>query len=57
MVERLLAAAPIRTRALPDGETLLMTAARTGSAEPMQGAVARGADVNAREPLERARPR
>ena len=35
--------------ALPDGETVLMTAARTGNAAAIEALVADGADVNARE--------
>ncbi len=41
--------APIANAALPDGETALMTAARTGNADAVQVLLAHGADVNARE--------
>ena len=49
MVERLLVAGADPNSALPDGETVLMTAARTGSADVVKALVARGANVRVRE--------
>jgi ankyrin repeat protein len=49
IVERLLAAGADPNGASADGETVLMIASRTGSAETIKALVARGADVRARE--------
>ena len=50
MVERLLAAGANPNAALLNGETVLMTCARTGDAAAVKALLARGADVNAKEP-------
>ena len=42
--------APTRMPSLPGGETMLMTAARTGKVEAVRVLLARGADVHAKEP-------
>jgi len=49
MVKLLLDAGADPNTALPGGETALMTAARTGIAEPIVALLARGANVNAAE--------
>ena len=49
MVTRLLEPAPIPNATLPDGETVLMTAARTGNVPVIKALLARGANVRARE--------
>jgi ankyrin repeat protein len=49
IVERLLDAGVDPNTALPEGETSLMTAARTGGLEVVKLLLERGADVNARE--------
>ncbi|HXD51462.1 MAG TPA: ankyrin repeat domain-containing protein, partial [Burkholderiales bacterium] len=50
LVETLLnAGAPANTLATPDGETVLMTAARGGNADIVKMLLDRGAEVNARE--------
>ena len=50
MIERLLGAGADPNTALPDGETVLMTAARTGTTDAVKALLAHGANVNAREP-------
>ena len=40
----------MRMRSLPGGETMLMTAARTGKVDAVRVLLARGADVHAKEP-------
>jgi ankyrin repeat protein len=49
IVERLLGAGADPNTAMPDGETVLMTAARTGNVDVVKTLLARGADVRARE--------
>ena len=49
MVERLLAAGANANAALLNGETVLMTCARTGECGGGKALLARGANVNARE--------
>jgi ankyrin repeat protein len=49
MVERLLAAGADARAALLNGETVLMTCARSGAAGAVKALLARGADVNAKE--------
>ena len=49
MVERLLAAGANPNAALLNGETVLMTCARTGDAGAVKALLAHGADVNAKE--------
>ena len=49
MVERLLRRAPTRTPRWLNGETVLMTCARTGDARAVKALLAHGADVNAKE--------
>ena len=50
LIERLLSAGADPNTKQPDGETVLMTAARTGVADAVSLLVSRGADVNAAEP-------
>jgi ankyrin repeat protein len=49
MIEQLLAAGADPNTALPEGETVLMTAARNGNPRAVKLLLARGADVNATE--------
>ncbi len=49
MIQTLLAAGADSNTALPEGETVLMTAARTGRVEALKVLAAGGADVNAKE--------
>src|SRR3989442_14297973 len=49
MIELLLKAGADPNAALPEGETALMTAARSGSVDAVNTLVARGADVNRKE--------
>jgi ankyrin repeat protein len=49
MVERLLAAGADPNKRLAEGDTALMTAARTGSVAAVRALILRGADVNASE--------
>ncbi len=49
ILERLLGAGVYADQALPGGETLLMTAARTGEPETVRVLLAHGADPNNRE--------
>ena len=49
MVELLLKAGAAPNAALPDGDTPLMTAARTGKIEAVQALLSHGAEVNAKE--------
>jgi ankyrin repeat protein len=51
MVEALLKAGADPNASLSQGQTILMTAARTGSGEAVRLLLARGADVNAREQI------
>jgi ankyrin repeat protein len=51
MVEALLKAGADPNASLSRGQTILMTAARTGSGEAVRLLLARGADVNAREQI------
>ena len=51
MVGRLLKAGANPNVALPNGETPLMTAARTGKVEAVKALLARGADVQAKETI------
>ena len=54
MIEALLnAGADPKTLTTADGETVLMTAARTGNVEAVKVLLSHGADVNARENLSR----
>ena len=57
IVERLLVAGADANTALPGGETVLMTAARTGSTEAVQGAASPAARTCAPASGARARPR
>ena len=50
MVEKLLAAGANPNAALLNGETVLMTCARTGEIGAVKALLARGANVNAKEP-------
>jgi uncharacterized protein len=49
MIERLVKAGANVNAALPEGQTVLMTAARTGRPEALKALIAHGADVNAHE--------
>ena len=49
MVERLLAAGADPNTTMPEGDTALMTAARTGNVGAVKALLVRGANVNARE--------
>jgi ankyrin repeat protein len=49
VVERILKAGADANVALPEGETVLMTAARSGNVAAVKALLAHGADVNARE--------
>src|SRR5436190_19585477 len=49
MFERLLDAGADANASLPEGETVLMTAARTGKVGAVRALIARGADVHAKE--------
>ena len=49
MIELLLDAGADPNVALPEGETALMTASRTGKVEAMRVLLARGAKVNVKE--------
>jgi uncharacterized protein len=49
MIETLIAAGADPNSALPEGETVLMTAARTGSVAAIKALLDHGADVNAKE--------
>ena len=49
LVETLLKAGADANSAMPQGETVLMTAARAGNPDAVQALLARGADVNAKE--------
>ena len=49
MVERLLAAGADPNTTMPEGDTVLMTAARTGNVAVVKALLRKGADVNARE--------
>ena len=49
MIEQLLKAGADANTALPEGETALMTAARTGKVDAVKVLLAHGADVNAKE--------
>ena len=50
MIERLLNAGANASTALPTGETVLMTAARSGNVDVVTALIAHGADVRATEP-------
>ena len=50
MIEQLLNAGANANTALPTGETVLMTAARSGNVDAVAALLAHGADVSAREP-------
>jgi ankyrin repeat protein len=50
LIGRLLDAGADPNTVLPDGETVLMTAARTGTVDAVKVLLARGANVDAREP-------
>jgi ankyrin repeat protein len=50
IVEKLLSAGANPNTSMPEGETVLMTAARTGNVEVLKLLIGKGADIRAREP-------